>query len=202
MKGSNTVRAGHSGVVRKSPISSLNPDEQVAAAQLRVTKLEAAIQAVGEDDPAAVGLKEALQRARIQAQLRPVQDRISHTEAFLNRSRKRLETMTSEARKLREDITELELKIQDGERRLEGLRTEASVQPSPFVIATDPQEEIRQLRARIAEMEANGARDGSSKRPKTLASSSLELAPLDATTRGGALMANLIHQADVSMRNG
>ena len=195
-------RAGHPDVVRKSPASSLKPDEQVAAAQLRVTKLEAAIQAVGEDDPAVMGLKEALQKARIQAQLRPVQDRISHTEAFLNRSRKRLETMMSEARTLREDITELELKIQDGERHLEGLRTEASVQPSPFVIARDPQEEIRQLRARIAEMEANGARDGSSKRPKTLASSSLELAPLDSTTRGGALMANLIHPADVSMGNG
>ena len=200
-QGSNTVRqAGHPDVVRKPPTSSLNPDEQVAAAQIRVTKLESAIQAIGEDDPAAMGLKEALQKARVQAKLRPVEDRISHTEAFLNRSLKRLETMMSEARKLKEDITELESKIQDGERRLEGLRSEASVQPSPFVIATDPQEEIRQLRARIAEMEANGVRDGSSKRPKTLASSSLELALLDSTTRGGALMANLIHQAEMSMR--
>ena len=51
-------------------------------------------------------------------------------------------------------------------------------------------------------MEANGAWDGSSKRPKTLASLSLELAPLDSTTRGGALMAHLIHQVDVSMKNG
>ena len=180
MQGTNTIRAGHPDVVRKSPASSLNLDEQVTAAQIRVTKLEAAIQAVGEDDPAAMGLKEALQKARIQAQLRPVQDWMSHTEAFLNRSRKRLETMMSEARKLREDITELESKIQ--ERRLEGLRTEASVQPSPFVVA-----KIRQLRAWIAEMEANGARDGSSKRPKTLASSSLELAPLDSTARGGGV---------------
>ena len=140
-QGSNTVRqAGHPDVVRKSPSSSLNPDEQVAAAQIRVTKLEAAIQAVGENDPAAMGLKEALQKARVQAQLRAVQDRMSHTEACLNRSQKRLETVMSEARKLREDITELESKIQDGERRLEGLRAEASVQPSPFVIATDPQE--------------------------------------------------------------
>ena len=104
-KGSGKM-GGHPGVVRKSP----NPNKQDA--QIRVTKLEAAIQAVGEDDPAAMGLKEALQKARIQAQLRPVQDRISHTEAFLNWSRKRLETMMSEARKLREDITELESKIQ------------------------------------------------------------------------------------------
>ena len=101
----------------------------------------------------------------------------------------------SEARKLREDITGSRKSRMENE----GLRTEACVQPSPFVIATDPQEEIRQLRARIAEMEANGARDGSSKRPKTLASSPLELALLDSTTRGWASMANLIHQADVSM---
>ena len=55
MLGSNTVRAGHLGVVRKSPISFLNPDEQGAAPRIRVTKLEAAIQAVGKDDPAAMG---------------------------------------------------------------------------------------------------------------------------------------------------
>ena len=183
----------HPDVVHKSPSSSLNPDEQVAAAQVRVTKIEAAIQAVGEDDPAAMGLKEALQKARVQAQLQPVQDRMSHTEAFLNRSRKRLETMTSESRKLREDITELESKIQ-----------EASVQPSPFVFATDPQEEIRQLRAKCAEMEmSNGARDGiPSKRPKTLASSSLDLAHLDSSTRAGALVANSSIMQTCPMKTG
>ena len=63
MQGSNTVRAGYPDVVRKTPASSLNPDEQVEAAQIRVTMLEAAIQTVGEDDPATMGVKEALQRS-------------------------------------------------------------------------------------------------------------------------------------------
>ena len=66
--------------LRASRCRSQNLNEQVAAAQVRVMKFEAAIQVVGEDDPVAMGLKEALQKARVQAQLRPVQDRISHTE--------------------------------------------------------------------------------------------------------------------------
>ena len=39
---------------------NLNPDEQLKAAQVRVVKLEAAIVAIGDEDPAAAGLKEAL----------------------------------------------------------------------------------------------------------------------------------------------
>ena len=49
MKGSNVLW----GIPVSTPISSLNPDEQVAV-QLRLTKVEASIQVVGEDDPAAV----------------------------------------------------------------------------------------------------------------------------------------------------
>ena len=60
-----TQRDRHQGIpMSLSPFSTLNTDEQVAAAQVRVTKFEAAIQAVGGDDPAATGLKEALQKAR------------------------------------------------------------------------------------------------------------------------------------------
>ena len=58
---------------------SLNPDEQLMAAQVRVAKLEAALLAIGEEDPAAVGLKEALTKVRIQAQVRPVQYRVAQT---------------------------------------------------------------------------------------------------------------------------
>ena len=67
------------------PKPNLNPDEQLKAAQTRVVKLEAAIIAIGDEDRAVAGLKEALAKARAQAQLRPVQERIAHTEAFLGR---------------------------------------------------------------------------------------------------------------------
>ena len=43
--------------------------------------------------------------------MRPVQDLIAHTEAFVIRPREKLETRISEARKSREDIAELETKI-------------------------------------------------------------------------------------------
>ena len=118
---------------------SLNPDEQLKAAQVRVAKFEAALLALGEEDPAAVGLKQALTKARIQVQVRPVQDRVAQTEAFLVQSRKKLESMVVEAEKIRLDIKELEAKIQDGERRLDALRVEAKAQPSPFTVTSDPQ---------------------------------------------------------------
>ena len=137
------------------PKPNLNPDEQLKAAQTHVVKLEAAIMAIGDEDLAVAGLKEALAKARAQAQLRPVQDRIAHTEAFLDRSRKKMEALSAEVSRIQEVMAELTIKIQDGTSRLEGLKAEARVQPSPFTVPTDPQEEIRLLRAPIAQMEGS-----------------------------------------------
>ena len=102
------------------PKPNLNPDEQLKAAQARVVKLEAAIVAIGDEDPAATGLKEALAKARVQAQLRPVQDRIAHTEAFLDRSRKKMEALSAEVSRIQEVMAELRAKIQDGVNRVGG----------------------------------------------------------------------------------
>ena len=59
---------------------SRDPDQAVADAQVRVGKLEAAIAARGEDDSAVLGLKDALERVRCQAQARPVNRRIQWTQ--------------------------------------------------------------------------------------------------------------------------
>ena len=64
--------------------------------------------------------------------------------------------MVAETEKIRVDIKELEAKIQDGERRLDALQSEARAQLSLFIVTSDPQEEI-QL-PRIAQMEASGRR--------------------------------------------
>ena len=125
--------------------TSLNPDEQLKAAQARVVKLVAALVAIGEEDPAAAGLQEALSKARLQAQVRPVQDRITHTEAFLSRSKKKLETLNAEASRIQEELAQVSTRIREGERRLEALKAEATAQPSPFTMQPDPQEEIRLL---------------------------------------------------------
>ena len=62
-------------------------------ARARVTKLEAAIAAVGDSDPISVTLKEALSRAKSQAQERPVADRIKHTTIFIERAKKRVASL-------------------------------------------------------------------------------------------------------------
>ena len=106
------------------------------AAQVRVAKFE---------DPVAAALQEALITARARAQVRPIQVRVSQTEAFLSRSRKKLEVLTVKAEKIKADMQEVEARILDGEHRLEALQSEARAQ-----VDSNPQEEIRQLRFRIA----------------------------------------------------
>ena len=54
----------------------------MANARARVSKLEAAIAAVGDSDPTCATLREALVRAKSQAQERPVADRIKYTKHF------------------------------------------------------------------------------------------------------------------------
>ena len=45
-----------------------------------VTHLESAMEVVGESDPSCSALLDALKRARVQAQNRPVEERIASTE--------------------------------------------------------------------------------------------------------------------------
>ena len=77
----------------------------------------------------------------------------------MDRSRKKMEALSADVSRIQEVMAELTIKIQDGTSWLEGLKAEARVQPSPVTVPTDPQEEIRLLRARIAQMERfNGGR--------------------------------------------
>ena len=62
--------------------------------------------AIGEEDRAVVGLQEA-SKARLQAQVRAVQDRITHTEAFGTRSKKKLETLNAEASRIQEELAQV-----------------------------------------------------------------------------------------------
>ena len=170
---------------------SLKPDEQLQAAQARVVKLEAALMAIGEADPAAAGLQEALSKARLQAQVRPVQDRITHTEAFLSRSKKKLETLNAEASRIQEELAQVSARIRDGERRLEALKAEANAQPSPFTMQPEGSMD-------------DGTQEGSQKRPKICATSSVALVPLTSAhnrSQSGSMMSDLIDQADAVLRN-
>ena len=94
--------------------------EQLKAAQAHIVKLKAAIMAIGEQDPAAACLQEAL--------------------AQLDRSRKKMETFNAEVLRIQEVFAELTTKSLDGVCRLEILKAEARTQPRPFTAPSDPQD--------------------------------------------------------------
>ena len=74
----------------------LPPEEVLANARARVTKLETAVAAVGESDPSFPAHQEALKKAKAQAQVRPVEDRISSTKVFIERAKKRVNACRAE----------------------------------------------------------------------------------------------------------
>ena len=99
--------------------------------ELALPKLEAAVQAVGESDLTYPALYDALKRPCPQAELRPVQGRISATETFLQRARNR-EKDLQETEKARAALSVAEAKLhQENESisqagdRLRALRKEA-----------------------------------------------------------------------------
>ena len=86
------------------PRVSRDPDQVVSEAQSRVVKLEAAITALGENNPAVPRLREELQRVRSQAQVRPVNQRITWTQEFIARAQKRVEGMRTDLVKAQEAV--------------------------------------------------------------------------------------------------
>ena len=109
--------------------------------------------------------------------------------------------------RIQEEYDQVSARIRDAERRL--VTTETIAQPSPFTMQPDPQEEIRLLRAPIAQMEKQGSmedgtQEGSQKRPKMCATSSVILVPLTSAhnrSQSGSTMSDLIDQANAVLRN-
>ena len=104
---------------------------------------EAAIAALGEDDPAAPGLMEVLERVRSQAQLRPLEQRIQWIQEFVARATKRVEGMREALVKTQENLRHEEALLHDGESRLLAIKEEESrraqqpnsVEPPPKIPA-------------------------------------------------------------------
>ena len=66
----------------------VHPQQRVAEASARVERLEAALKLLGEDDPHAEPLKIALKRAKSQAQVRPVGERLDLCLQYIARVKK------------------------------------------------------------------------------------------------------------------
>ena len=117
----------------------MNPDERCAVAQLKVQRLEAALAAFGEESsPEKAVLEEFLVRARAQAKVRPIEERVKSCEEYLQRSLKKLEEVKEE--------------VERTKARLVRLKEEAaSALPRPVEMAPDLEAEVVRLRAELAE---------------------------------------------------
>ena len=139
---------------------SRNPDEIVTEARTRVSKLEAAIVALGEGDPAVPSLKESLRQARLQAKVLPVEDRIEGTKLFIERSKQRVGALREEVSRAQLIVQETETKLvseenalRDGELRLQTLEREAHGTPAPPLTApADFAQELAQVRFCVQEL--------------------------------------------------
>ena len=140
----------------------------MAHARVRVTKLERAMEAVGESDPTYPALVNALKRARAQAQVRPIAHRITATESFIERAKKRVEKERKEVDKAKAESAKAEAQLaleeqslRAGESRLHVLRQEAdgagqSPPPSPLstppTVPVDFAQKVAQLRTVVQDL--------------------------------------------------
>ena len=104
----------------------VHPQQRVAEASARVERLEAALKLLGEDDPDAEPLKTALKRAKSQAQVRLVGERLDLCLQYIARVKKQVARAEEHVREAKEAQVQLEEKLANGLRDLEALRAEAS----------------------------------------------------------------------------
>ena len=149
-------------VQRQQPVREVkNPDDDAAALQGRIEKLEKAIEVLGADNPEAKGLVSALKKARAQSQSQlAIGVRLDSCRAFVERAKKRLAGAEEAVTKALSLKSAMEAELEQGLARLQSLREEAAAQPSTTI--PDPMElpddEVSRLRARVAELEHSGRR--------------------------------------------
>ena len=166
------VQSSDGSTVRQSGPAP-TPEEVMERARRHATQLESAMQLLDAGDPALIPLQEALKKAKAQAATPPLADRVSASEMYVARKKKRLEeaeVAVLEAIK-RRDV--LKAEVVAGEERLAGLKAEVTRAASvPMPVPTDVGgDEIAQLKARLAaaEEERDAAlRSNSSKRQATM----------------------------------
>ena len=154
----------------------VHPQKRVAEASARMERLEAALKVLGEDDPDAEPLKAAVKRAKVQAQVRSVEERLDLCLQYIARVKKQVARAEEQVRYAMEVQRQIEEKLSNGLRDLEVLRREASQQPrscqEPSApsreMEVEPSEEITRLRAQVAELLSarEAHQDAESIRPK------------------------------------
>ena len=155
----------------------------MAEARARVARLEAALQVLGETSPEAQPIQEALRKAREQCRVHPVGERLDSTLKFIQRSRARIE-------KIQVDLTREQSLLHQALESLERLRDEAAnsvpepmPRPQEQMDIEDPAEEVRRLRAQIAELQHDRAakqevEENRAKKARILSTPPLDLSPI------------------------
>ena len=200
------------------------PQDRMAAASARVSRLEAALQVLGEDSPDAAPLKVALDQARGQAKIRPVGERLDSCLQFVERVKKQITRAQERERQAQLDKTFQEEKLAEGLRNLEALRAEANAQSQSEVgeprqpsagptiqemEVEDPAELISQLRAQVASLQAERqavceSEASRQKKARTLTCVSPDLVPLvggGRSTSRSDMMSSLIEAADSTLKD-
>ena len=103
--------------------------------------------------------QDALKKAKAQAQVRPVADRIASSKVFIERAKKRILTGREDVSRAQEALTSAQVKLQseeqglaDAEARLASLILEESNGPPPTVPA-DIAQELAELRACVQQLQ-------------------------------------------------
>ena len=139
-----------------------NPDEVQAAAKSRVERLERALSVLGDGDSTEVqGLQAALKEARRAARDKPVAVQIEECEAFIQRSRKRLERLEEERIKEQQSLDAAVarmVKLREEMTRTAPPATPPAPDPTQPGRIPDLVAELERLRARVKEMESEEAR--------------------------------------------
>ena len=108
--------------LRNGPKPSRSPESVAANAIADVLWLESAISLLGDDDPHARPLLEALKVSKMQATALPIQDRIKACKAYLERARKRLARADAVIARALEQKSIFDGEVADGEKRLPELQ--------------------------------------------------------------------------------
>ena len=120
------------------------------------------MKAVGEDDPTHPALRDSLKQARVQAKVRPVEDRIKATTSFIEWSKRRIGEHQANILRLQEQLAEAKAEeeqarqhLHDGEERLCKLHQEASrmAEDIPPTVPVDFAAELAQLRNSVHELQ-------------------------------------------------
>ena len=115
------------------PVTRSSPDEAAAAAQGRVAAVEAAINALGDSDAAALKfLQEVLKKAMQVANCGPVGERLGACTKFVERARKRLAKADEDLARMQDERAKLDSELAEGVARLEVLRAEAAAVAPTF----------------------------------------------------------------------